>query len=86
VLFTIKKYPNAKTFLIGDTNDKKLKSICNGFNLKQVVKVPTTKGNATLDLICTNLSKFHRPVSTLPFLGGSYHFSFVLYPLATVKQ
>jgi hypothetical protein len=71
---------------MGDPNDIKLDSTCNAFNLKQVLKVPTLKGITTLHLICTNLSKFYKPVSTLPPVGGSYHFSLLLSPLAKVKQ
>ena len=84
--FVLSKYPNAGIFLMCDANDIRLDSTCIAFNLKKVVKVPTTKGNTTLDLICTNLSKFYKPVSTLPPLGGSYHFSLFLSPLAKVKQ
>ena len=32
------------------------------------------------------MSNFYRPVTILPSLGGSYHFSLLLSPLATVKH
>ena len=37
-------------------------------------------------MICRNLSNFYKPVSTLTSLGGSYHFSLLLSPLAKLKQ
>ena len=84
--YVLSKCPNAGIFLLGDAIEIKLASTCNSFSLKQIVKVPTTKGNSTLDLICTNMSNFYRPVTILPPLGGSYHFSLLLSTLATVKH
>ena len=69
--FVLSKYPNAGIFLIGDANNLKLESTCNLFNLEQIIKVPTTKVNTALDLICTNLLNFYRPSPLCPLQGVS---------------
>ena len=64
--------------IMGDFNDLPIKSICKTCGFKQVVDVPT-RGDATLDLILTNISNdfYEKPIS-LPKIGEGDHFP-VLY-------
>ena len=78
--FVISKYPNAGLFLVGDANDLKMDSFCSSLKVKQIVKIPTTRGNTSLDVILTNMYNFYNPPSALPLLGGSYHLSILLSP------
>ena len=48
-------YANPLFLIMGDFNDLPIKSICKTCGFKQVVDVPT-RGDATLDLILTNIS------------------------------
>ena len=79
--FVLCKFPNAGVFLVGDANDIKLNSLCNSLNLKQIVKIPTTKVNTTLDL-GPNMYTFYCSPVHLPPLGGSYNFRLLMKPLS----
>ena len=79
--FNISKYPNAGLFfLVGDANDLKMDSFCSSLKVKQIVKIPMTRGNTSLDVILTNMYNFYSPPSALPPFGGSYYLSILLSP------
>ena len=65
-------HPNCGITLIGDFNRLNITNICRHFGLKQVVKFPT-RGDATLDLILTNISEFYSEPKCYPPLGLSDH-------------
>ena len=65
-------HPNCGIILTGDFNRLNITNICRHFGLKQAVKFPT-RGDVTLDLILTNISKFYsEPKCYLP-IGLSDH-------------
>jgi hypothetical protein len=62
------RFPNAGIMLVGDFNRLDYQFLCNHSNLQQIVKNPT-RGNAILDLIFTNLSRFYSVPEILPGIG-----------------
>ena len=75
------EFPNNGTILLGDFNKLKVSRFQNAFKLKQVVKFPT-RGRNILDLILTDLDKFHDSPRKLPPFGLSDHDSVFVPPLA----
>ena len=75
------EFQNNGTILLGDFNTLKVSRIQNLFKLKQVVKFPT-HGRNILDLILTDLDKFHDSPRKLPPFGLSDHDSVFVPPLA----
>ena len=65
-------YPEMGFCIMGDFNRMNINSILRGNNLKQIVTFPT-RGNATLDLILTNIQDhYHKPSPYSP-IGMSDH-------------
>lgn len=79
------RFPNAGIFLVGDFNRLDYRFLCNHFNLKQIVKNPT-RGNAILDLIFTNFSRFYSTPEILPGIGLSDHNSLIIRPSTITKK
>ena len=65
-------YPNAGILLVEDFNKCPVSAILRHFTLEQIVKQPT-RGNATLDLILTNMSDFCNTPLVIPTIGCSDH-------------
>ena len=84
--FVLSKYPNAGICLLGDANDLRIDSICTSLNIKQLVKISTTKGNTSLDVICSNMSKYYNSPQALPPLGGSYHYCLLFSPSSAIEH
>ena len=78
--YVTSKYPHCGIFMLGDANEMKLEQINRALGLKQLVKKPSTKGDAMLDLISSNLHEFCRESVPGAPLGGSYHFTLELIP------
>ena len=74
------KYPHAGILLVGDFNRCSFSHLCQRFNLKQIVNQPT-RGNATLDLIITNLKDFYNSPHILPPIGLSDHNTVLCIPM-----
>ena len=65
-------YPEMGFCIMGDFNRMNINAILRGNNLKQIVTFPT-RGNATLDLILTNIQDhYHKPTPYSP-IGKSDH-------------
>ena len=79
------KNPNAGIFLVGDLNRFNFRILSNNFNLRQLVKAPTT-GSATLDFILTNLFEHYSKPDILAGIGLSGHKSIFIRPLMHVKK
>ena len=71
--------------LMGDFNDMNIDEICEICRFQQVVKVPT-RGEATLDLILTNINNvyYQDPIS-LPQIGDGDHFCVLYSPKSYEK-
>mgnify|MGYP002803938125 FL=1 len=68
----LNRYPNSGIVLLGDFNQFNPGSLCSSFKLKKAVHLPT-RGNNTLDQICTSLGDFYDPATTLLPIGKSDH-------------
>ena len=79
------QFPNAAIMLVGDFNRIDYRFLCSHFNLRQTVQDPT-RGNAILDLIFTNLSRYYNTPEILPGIGLSDHNSFIICPLTIAKK
>ena len=66
---------------MGDFNQFDSKRLCRNTSLKQIVKKPT-RGNATLDLIFTNMKRCYNDPEILPAIGQSDHMSVLLHPVS----
>ena len=74
-------YPTAGVIVMGDFNQFDSKRLCRNTSLKQIVKKPT-RGNATLDLIFTNMKRCYNDPEILPAIGQSDHTSVLLHPVS----
>ena len=74
-------YPTAGVIVMGDFNQFDSKRLCRNTSLKQIVKKPT-RGNATLDLIFTNMKRCYNDPEILPAIGQSDHMSVLLHPVS----
>ena len=72
-------FPNCGLIVAGDFNHLNVDSLQRHFNLKQLVKSPT-RGQATLDLILTNMAKFFSQPEINPPFGLSDHSTVLLNP------
>ena len=79
------RFPNAGIILVGDFNRLDYRFLCNHSNLQQIVKNPT-RGNAVLDLIFTNFSRFYSTPEILPGIGLSDHNSLIVRPSTITKK
>ena len=62
-----------------------MNSIKKHFRLKQIVKAPT-RGEATLDLVLTNMHEFYKSPQIFPPIGLSDHSTIVVSPACKVKK
>jgi len=51
--FVVSKYPSAGLFLVCNPNELTMNSICSSLKVRQIVKIPTTRGNSSLDVMLT---------------------------------
>ena len=73
------EFPNCGIILAGDFNRSNINFLLKHFRLKQLVKV-STRNNATLDLLLTNLHEYYcPPLASHPF-GLSDHNTIVVTP------
>ena len=79
------RYTSPLFMLMGDFNDLDIGEICEICRFQQVVKVPT-RGEATLDLILTNINNvyYQDPIS-LPQIGDGDHFCVLYSPKSYEK-
>jgi hypothetical protein len=63
-----------------------LDSFRSPLKVKQIVEIPTTRGNTSLNVILTNMHNFYSPPSALPPSGGTYHLSILLFPSSNFKH
>ena len=87
---TESEFSNCGIILAGDFNRLNINFLLKNFRLKQLVKV-STRNNATLDLLLTNLPEYYCPPLASPPLGLSDHNTIVVTPKikgcnATKKQ
>ena len=61
-------HPTAGVIVMGDFNQFNFRRLCRNTSLKQIVK-KSTRGNATLDLIFTNMKSWYNDPETLPAIG-----------------
>ncbi len=78
------KDPDHGLVFPGDFNDFDIRNITSNHSLKQIVNQPT-RGNATLDLIITNLHNLYSCPSILAPLGSSDHNVVQWLPTILVK-
>ena len=78
------KYPNCALIVCRDFNRLDVQPILNHFRLKQIVKV-TTRKNAILDLMLTNLHVFYDNPSSYPPFGLSDHNTVLCSPKTKKK-
>ena len=78
------KYPNCALIVCGDCNRLDVQPILDHFRLKQIVKV-TTRKNAILDLMLTNLHVFYDNPSSYPPFGLSDHNTVLCSPKTKKK-
>ena len=76
--------PSVRIIVTGDFNQMNLNLLCNCFNLRKVVKVPT-RGKNTLDQILTNMFELYNVVQHLPPLGHLDHQCLLLQPKVKPK-
>ncbi|CAB4025227.1 Hypothetical predicted protein, partial [Paramuricea clavata] len=74
-------YPTAGVIVMGHFNQFDSKRLCRNTSLKQIVK-KCTRGNATLDLIFTNMKCCYNYPEILPAIGQSDHMSVLLHPVS----
>ena len=67
---------------MGDFNQFDFRRLCRNTSLKQIVKKPT-RGNATLDLIVTNMKNWYNDPEILLAIKMSDHMSILLHPVST---
>ena len=73
------EFPNCGIILAGDFNRLNINFLLKHFRLKQLVKV-STRNNATLDLLLTNLHEYYCPSLASPSFGLSDHNTIVVTP------
>ena len=73
------EFPNCGIILAGDFNRLNINLLLKHFRLKQIVKV-STRNNATLDLLLTNLHEYYCPPLASPPFGLSDHNTIVVTP------
>ncbi|KXJ23350.1 hypothetical protein AC249_AIPGENE5190 [Exaiptasia diaphana] len=73
------KHPDAGLIIMGDFNRMCTKSISRKLGIKQIVKFPT-RGDATLDLILTNIQDYYKEPVQLPPLGRSDYNAILFKP------
>ena len=78
------RYPAAKLVICGDFNRLNIDDILSQLHLTQVVGFPT-HGQATLDLIITDLSQQYLSPQPLPPMGRSNHLSVLWNPAPTLS-
>ena len=66
----LKRHPDAGIIILGDFNRMNTKLIERKLGVKQIVNF-ATRGEATLDLILTNVQEYYCDPAQLPPLGGS---------------
>ena len=66
------RHPKAGIIIAGDLNTMKVSSLCSGFHLKQIVKIPT-RGDNILDKILTNFPSFYKEPVSAGKVGASDH-------------
>ena len=80
----LQKHPNAGILMGGDTNHLNLRSLIDGFKLKQIVTCKT-RGDNTLDVILTNMADFYKPPIAIGALGRSDHEMVLAVPITPPK-
>ena len=73
------KHPNCGILVTGDFNRLDISGLLNHFRLKQMVKV-STRRNATLDLVLTNMHDYYYSPQAYPPFGLSDHSTVVASP------
>ena len=76
-------YPDVGFIIAGDFNRIKVDRVMSGNDFKQIIKFPT-RGQATLDLIFTNIERYFKDPVCLPPFGNSDHNCIILNPC--IKQ
>lgn len=74
------RHPDSGIIVCGDTNKLKDQRLKGGYQLKQIVRVPT-RGTATLDRIYTNMDSYYDGCFVAPPIGLSDHKVVVCPPL-----
>ena len=75
------QFPNCGIVVTGDFNRLNISRLQNHFKLKQLVKF-LTRGQATLDLVLTNMAGKFSPPMALPPFGLSDHNTIIVKPKA----
>ena len=78
-------HPTAGVIVMGDFNQFDFRRLCRNTSLKQIVK-KSTRGNATLDLIFTNMKSWYNDPEILPAIGLSDHMSILLHPVGNYHR
>ena len=61
LILSLLSIPMLDFFLVADANGLKMDSLRSSLKVKQIVKIPTTRGNTSLDVILTNMYNSYSP-------------------------
>ena len=78
-------FSTAGAILMGDFNEFDYKRLCRNTSLKQIVKKPT-RGDATLDLMLTNMKRWYNDHEILPAISQSDHMLVLLLPSGQLRR
>ena len=79
-------YPTVGVIVMGDFNLFDCKCFCRDTPLEQIVKKTPTCGNATLDLIFTNMKCWYNELEILPAIGQLDHMSIPVHLFTNIRH